>query len=515
MEQESRTKKSLLNAKVNMICYTLGLFMTFFSRKIFIDHLGAEFLGLTSTLSSLLGFLNLAELGVGQAISVVLYKPIYDKNQHEINEIISVLGYLYRLIGLAILIAGVGLSCFLPMIFPQTDFSWSVIYLGFYSFLLSSLLGYFCNYKQNLLWADQKGYEVTGYFQAVGLAKTAIQIAIVYYMANYVLYLLIEVVFGIIYAVVLRWRVNIVYPWLNSEIKLGKKLFKKYPTIGKYIGQLFIHKVGSFVQFQITPLLIYGYVSLAIVTFYNNYVSVAAQVKGFIGGVLDSTGAGIGSLIAEGHQEHIFKIYKQLLCIRYYIAGSLCCSIYFLASNFISVWLGKQYVLSDMVVLLICVQTFFNMARGTNDQFSNGYALFADVWAPFAEAIIFVVVAMLLGSKYGLTGVLWGPVASLAIIVNIWKPYYLFSKGLRRGFHSYCLLVLDYTALLFAAYLASRYVADLVDIDGSLSWKGWIIQATIFASCMFTVSFVLFYFLGIGMKGFVRHFISSRKSHGS
>jgi hypothetical protein len=98
MQQDSRTRKSLLNAKVNMICYMLNLVMLFFSRKIFIDHLGADFLGLSSTVSSLLGFLNLAELGVGQAIGVVLYKPIYDKNQKEINEIISILGFLYRII---------------------------------------------------------------------------------------------------------------------------------------------------------------------------------------------------------------------------------------------------------------------------------------------------------------------------------------------------------------------------------------------------------------------------------
>ncbi|MGV2541395.1 sugar transporter, partial [Bacillus pumilus] len=130
--------------------------------------------------------------------------------------------------------------------------------LAFFSFLFSALLGYFCNYKQNLLWADQRGYEITGYFQIIGLVKTSIQMAIAYYTANYVLYLVIEILFGIAYALVLKWRVNAVYPWLRTEIKKGRQLFKKYPTIGKYIGQLFIHKIGSFVQFQITPLLIYG-----------------------------------------------------------------------------------------------------------------------------------------------------------------------------------------------------------------------------------------------------------------
>lgn len=61
---ESRVKKSLLNARVNLIFYFLILVFSFFFRKIFLDCLGADFVGLTSTLQNLFGFLNLAELGV-------------------------------------------------------------------------------------------------------------------------------------------------------------------------------------------------------------------------------------------------------------------------------------------------------------------------------------------------------------------------------------------------------------------------------------------------------------------
>ena len=54
----------MLNARVNLIFYFLTLALSFFSRKIFLDTLGADFVGLTGTLQNLLGFLNLAELGV-------------------------------------------------------------------------------------------------------------------------------------------------------------------------------------------------------------------------------------------------------------------------------------------------------------------------------------------------------------------------------------------------------------------------------------------------------------------
>ena len=114
MQQESRIKKSLLNARMNLICYFAALIVAFFSRKVFFDFLGAEFLGLTATITSFLGFFNLAESGVGTAIAFLLYKPIYNGDKNKINELISVFGYLYRLVGLFILSIGVLFSLFLP-----------------------------------------------------------------------------------------------------------------------------------------------------------------------------------------------------------------------------------------------------------------------------------------------------------------------------------------------------------------------------------------------------------------
>ena len=65
----NRTRKSILNAEVGLISYLISLFLAFFSRKIFLDNLGAEFIGLTGTLTNILGLLNLSEMGIGLCIS--------------------------------------------------------------------------------------------------------------------------------------------------------------------------------------------------------------------------------------------------------------------------------------------------------------------------------------------------------------------------------------------------------------------------------------------------------------
>ena len=42
MQKESRVKKTVLNAKVNMICYFASFITAFFTCKILLDNLGAE-----------------------------------------------------------------------------------------------------------------------------------------------------------------------------------------------------------------------------------------------------------------------------------------------------------------------------------------------------------------------------------------------------------------------------------------------------------------------------------------
>ena len=76
MDKTSRTYKSLRNTVVALVYYAVNLVVVFLSRQIFMTHLGPEVLGLNTTASSLLQFINLAELGIGIAIGVTLYKPL-------------------------------------------------------------------------------------------------------------------------------------------------------------------------------------------------------------------------------------------------------------------------------------------------------------------------------------------------------------------------------------------------------------------------------------------------------
>lgn len=511
MAAESRVKKTLLNARVNLIFYFLTLALSFFSRKIFLDTLGTDFVGLTGTLQNLLGFLNLAELGISTAIGYVLYKPIFDQDYDKINEIISVFGYIYSWIGKIILMAGCILSCFLPLIFPNTGFDLGLIYFAYFSFLASSLIGYFINYRQTLLGADQKNYVVTAYYQTTNIVKILIQMASAYYTGSYYLWVAIELLFGIIYSFILNWRIDKTYPWLKNEIKLGKQLFKKYPEVMRYTKQLFVHKISTFVQLQTTPFLIYSFVSLHVVALYGNYTVITDKINSFINNFLGSTGAGVGNLIAEGNSKKILRVFWELIAIRILIAGTVIFAIYILIEPFIALWIGSEYLLPKSILILLLINFFISVTRGATDQFLYGYGLFYDTWAPIAESTIFILVAIVGGHFIGLEGIILGGIISLFIIIGCWKPYFLFSKGFKISvLKNYWLNWIKYVMITILSFVLSFYIVINMNIIPD-SWLNWILYALISSFVFLIIDISLLYMLTVGMKDFVNRIIQKVK----
>lgn len=507
MPQESRLKKSLLNARVNIIFYFLSLMVSFFSRKIFLDHLGADFMGLTGTLTNLLSFLNLAELGIGSAIGYVLYKPLFEHNEKKINEIISVFGYLYRKIGLLILTCGLVLACFLPLIFPHNVFDLKVIYFAYFSFLASSLIGYFFNYKQTLLGADQRNYVVTAYFQSGVIIKSIAQIGIAYYTNSYYLWIGIELFFGLIYAFILNQKIRQTYPWLNAKIKDGKTLFKQYPEVIKYTKQIFIHKIGGFAQNQTASILIYAFVSLKTVAYYNNYTIILDKISLFLNNLLNSTDAGVGNLIAEGNQRHIQEIFWELLNIRYFIAGIISFCLFKLTTPFISLWLGEEYILPKIILLLLIFNSFISYTRGATDQFLFGYGLFHDTWAPIVETALNLTIAIIGGTLWGLPGILLGNSISLFIIIGIWKPYFLYHEGFKTSSMQYWKCSIRNIMIIVFSATICHYLLPYDFFSPESSFKNWIIYGLSITVIYTIISYSIFYILTSGMRSFTRKII--------
>lgn len=444
MVNGNRTKKSLLNAEVGLSFYFITIAITFFSRKIFLDNLGADFIGLTGTLLSILGLLNLSELGIGLSISYFLYKPLAENNQSKINEILSILGYLYTRIGQFILGVGILVSIFFPIIFKNTTMSFGIVYFAYFSFLGSSVIGYFINYRQTLLDADQKMYLVAIYFQSFNLLKSILQIFLAIYYRNLYIWVFVEFIFSILQCIILNWKINKEYPWLKTDKSKGKVLLKNYPEILKKTKQIVVHQLKDFILTKSDEIMIFAFVSLKMVAFYGNYVMIISKLSTLFLTFFSGMASGIGNLVAEGNKSHIMNVFWQLTSAKYFTAGILIFTLSFLINPFIAWWLGPEYQLSNLIVALFMINLFIMQTRPIVDMFNHSYGLYDDVWSAWAEGIINITVTTLVALKWGLIGILLGKIVSLFIIVTLWKPYYLFSHGFNKSISSYWKGILRY-----------------------------------------------------------------------
>ena len=105
-----------------------------------------------------------------------LYKPLYEHNYKDINTIVSIQGWLYRRIAYIVIGGACILMCFFPIIFAKAQLPLWYAYGSFIALLISALLGYFVNYKQIVLSADQKEYKITLIIQGTKIIKVILQI---------------------------------------------------------------------------------------------------------------------------------------------------------------------------------------------------------------------------------------------------------------------------------------------------------------------------------------------------
>ena len=444
-----------MNIKVGMLFYILGLFLAFFSRKVFLDCLGTEFIGLTGMLGNIMSYLSVAELGIGTSIVYFLYKPLQEDDHEKINEVVSMLAYLYRCIGLIIGGAGLVVSLFFPWWFGSNleHTGLFLVYFTFYSFLASSMVGYIFNYRQLLVSANQKQYVVNAYFQTISIVQSIVQIFLAYYYRNLYLWVAVGLVFTVVGCIVFNYRINREYPWLRIDLKEGRRNLKKYPEVLRKARQIFIQKIKNLILYRSDELLVGWLLSVVHVAYYGNYTIIVNKLNFLVNILSDGMQAGVGNLIAENNMKNTMKVFWELTAIRFFIVGVITFGLILFLQSFVVCWLGAEYRLSDIIAYLFVFNLFIFLSRGVVEMYISACGLFSDVWTAWTELVLNLGVTFCLAPFYGIVGILLGKIVSVFFIAFFWKPYFLFSKGLHQKVSVYWAGMAKYYIIyaLFAA----------------------------------------------------------------
>lgn len=184
----NRTQKTMRNSAVGLVGQVIAILLSFVNRKVFIQYLGVELLGLNSTFTSVLNTLSLAELGFQQVIVFHLYGALAKGDKAQINTLVNIYKLVYRFVGCFFIAASLCCTPFLQVFLSDVEAT-PKVRVYFVLQALTCACTYFLAYKRNLLYADQSSY-ISGLIDTiVNSAGTLIAIAVMVLTRSYAMYM--------------------------------------------------------------------------------------------------------------------------------------------------------------------------------------------------------------------------------------------------------------------------------------------------------------------------------------
>ena len=466
----SRTKNVLLTASVSEVCTIFNQVLGFIYRTIFIYVLSSDYLGINGLFTNILNILSLAELGISTAIVYRFYLPIKEQNVEQVGRLMNYFQHVYRIILCVVLGCGLCLLPFLNFFINDSsqipaDINLYVIYI---LFLIQTASSYMFAYRQSLLTADQKQYQLSLFQLVVTIVKYALQVIILLWFRDYTLTLLLSVIItilgNIVISIIVTHKYKDVFKVKGSLTKNEKK------EILADTRACMCHRIGSTVLNSTDNLVLAKTINLFYVGVYSNYSLIINSLNTLASQVLDNVTASLGNAHVAMDENGRLQVYKNMIFVNWWIAVSLTVCLYSLVNKFIALWVGVGLLLDKFTVMCLAAQFYLTFSRKTNISFTNASGLFVkDIYRPLIEALLNLLISIVLAQKVGIAGVFLGTIIS-SLLTAFWRePYLLFKYDFKSGMTLYWI---EYIKFAMLALFLSGVMDKLVEayVSGIISW---------------------------------------------
>lgn len=465
---ESRLKKSSINAGVALLQNVFSLLLTFVSRIIFVKVLDASYLGINGLFSNILNILALADLGMSTAMMYSLYKPIADHNTTKIAALIGFYRKVYILIASAVLTFGLLLIPFLKYI-VNLDQSIDHLYIYYILALFNVVISYLFVYRTTLLDADQKSYILSYCVIFFKFITFILQIMVLIFTHNYLLYLLVAVLIGLISNITQNRITLKIYPFLNDKpVKLNSE---ERNEILKNVSSSFIYKFCATVQNNTDNILISIFVGTLYVGYYSNYSLITGTIVTIISVIFTAIKSSVGNMVATSSisKKHELKTFWTLEMVNYWIVVFCSSSFICLFQDSIELFFGSDYLLSFSVVIAIVLNFYTSNIRQTIWAYRETTGIFKQTkHITGVTALINVVLSVILGYHLNTFGIIIATVMSRMIYAWWREPQILFTMyfkcSSKHYFYKYIVRAVFAGIIIFITY----FICGLVQFENPI-----------------------------------------------
>lgn len=406
-----RKSLALRNSSIGLFSQIIAIAFQFITRSVFVKYLGVELLGISSTFSSVLNTLSLAELGFQSAIIYSLYKPLAINDYDTINKIINVLRVIFRCVGIFFIIAGFVCLPLLKYILSEVEINITV-YIIFIIQVANSACSYFLAYKRSLLFADRREFITKIVDTTLNVVINIFKIIIVIKTSNYVIYISLTTFQTIVSNLIIHIICGRIYPYLKKT-RFDREIFK---SIWNNVKNLFLGKLAFYIYSSTDNIVVSALVSTVSVGYMVNYTTIISNLKTLANSVFNPITPIIGNVVATDDNTNAEKIFNVYTYVRYIIAFVIITPTIVLIQDFIAVWVGKEYLLAQGIVWLYCLDLYIFFVHGPLCDYINTNGLFRDDRnISIIGASCNIIISIFLARIYGIAGVLLGTVISQTI----------------------------------------------------------------------------------------------------
>ncbi len=500
-----RMKHSLLNMLVATIPSLILPIIGFVKFSLFSQVYGDSINGLYSTMIQIMAFLNLVEGGFGIAFQQILYQPLAQKNYKKVTELYNGAIYLFRKMGLIILVLGIIVGSVQPLFISQngepiSNFS---IYSIYFLLLAPVVISYFLMGPNVVVQADQQYYKINLGIQLITLLRSILVIVIAMMGLSLEVVLVVDGILTIISYIYSRQKALKLYPYLKDN-NAGRDLSALENT-----KHVFVHKISGVVLSNTDPVLLTYFISPFMTNVYNAYNMICSSLIKVLYGVIQAPADSFGNLFSSD-EDHKYSIFLQYANFSFFLSSIVSSILFITATDFVRLWMKDDlYVLSYFSVFLFAMNTYYLVSREPLLVVRNVNGLFKETKKiALLSAITNLGLSLLLVKPLGIVGILLGTFLTHFLIDFFMSVQLVYPKVFTLPSSNYYKFVLIRTMIMFGLTFVGLCGWRFVFPHGVQHLVIWFIGAACLGIIALVAYLVIYYMLFDDFKAFIQRSIN-------
>lgn len=442
----------------------VALIFPFIIRTILIRKLGAEYAGLSSLFTSILQVLSLTDLGISSAIVFSMYKAVSEDDKNTLSAYLNYFRKMFFFIGIITLFIGILVMPFLQYLIKgdvPLDINLYILYIIYLSNTVISYFGF--AYRSSILSAYQREADNSKFQMICNLTMYIVQIIVLMVFKNYYIYIIFLPIFTLVLNLTRYIYVCKKYPDIQCT---GTISILQKKQLKKNVSALFLHKIGSVTVNTLDNVIISSFLGLVTLANYNNYYYLISAVTAIILIFFTSLTAGVGNSLIMEESRKVQKDFYTIFYFNGFIVSVSTTCFFAMYQDFITLWVGKEYLFDSIMMVLFCVYYYIHTIRRTIIAYRDASGMWVDnKWQPIVSTCVNLSLNIVLIQTIGVKGVVISTIISMIFVDMPWETGKLINRLFNESTKRYMGRLLFYTIITIFNCLAIYCIFKFVLID--------------------------------------------------